>query len=227
MATTVERPPATVQVAPERRVVLRGVSWATYEALLADFVDCPAPRFAYDRGTLEIVVTLSTEHEETNRTLAFLVGIAAAELAIDMRNVGGMTFRRADIERGFEPDSGFYIQHEAHIRGRKQIDLAIDPPPDLVIEIDVTRDSLPKLPLYAGFGIPEVWRYDGERVVIQVLQADAYQESAVSRALPPLTGEAINRFLAESRTRPSSVWVRSVRDWARQQDVGNRPTSSP
>jgi Uma2 family endonuclease len=212
---------------PEDRIVLYHVPWSTYERLLADYSGRRAPRFTYDRGTLEIVVVLSTEHEETNRTLAFLVGVATAELTVDVRDVGGMTYHRADIERGFEPDSSFYVQHEPHVRDRKQIDLSVDPPPDLVIEIDVSRDSLPKLPLYAAFGVPEVWRYDGERVSIHVLQVDGYEESSVSRVLPPLTGEAINRFLVARRTQLSSAWVRSVQEWARQQGVGDRPTSSP
>jgi Uma2 family endonuclease len=222
MATTA--PPASRTAAPfgGERIILHGVPWETYERLLTDYADRRVPRFNYDRGRLEIVVALSTEHEETNRTLAFMVGVVTAELTVDVRDVGGMTYHRAEIERGFEPDSSFYIQHEPQVRERRQIDLSIDPPPDLVIEIDVSRDSLPKLPLYATFGVPEVWRYDGERVRIHVLQAESYQESAVSRVLPPMTGEAINRFLGARRTLPSSAWVRLVQEWARRQgaDLG-------
>jgi Uma2 family endonuclease len=227
MATTLDRPPAATKVVPDQRIVLRGVSWGTYRALLADFVDCQTPRFVFDRGTLEIVVTLSSGHEETKRTIEFLIDLVAGGLGIDVMRVGGMTFHRADIERGFEPDSCYYIQHLPEVRGREQIAPAIDPPPDLVIEIDVTRDSLPKLPLFAEFGIPEVWRHDGERVIIHVLQADGYQESAASQALPALTSETINRFLAEAQIQGSSEWMLSVLAWARQHRVPDQRLPSP
>jgi Uma2 family endonuclease len=227
MATTLERPPAARQTVPTERVVLRGVSWGTYQALLADFVDCRTPRFVYDRGTLEIVVTLSSGHEETKRTIEFLIDLVAGGLGLDVRRVGGMTFHRADIERGFEPDSCYYIQHLPEIGRHGEIDPTINPAPDLVIEIDVTRDSLPKLPLFAEFDIPEVWRHDGERVTIHVLQVDGYQESAASRALPPLTSEAINRFLTDALAQGSSDWMASVLAWARQQRGPNERPPSP
>ncbi|MDP9356919.1 MAG: Uma2 family endonuclease, partial [Chloroflexota bacterium] len=106
---------------PEQRILLRNVAWETYERLLADHLDSSAPRFAYDRGLLEIVRP-STEHETVNRTLALLVEVVAEELGIDVLNVGSMTFRRQDLQRGFEPGSSFYIQHESSVRGRTQID---------------------------------------------------------------------------------------------------------
>jgi Uma2 family endonuclease len=224
MAATVQRPTrqATRQRATPDRVILRGVSWTTYQSLLDDFVDCQAPRFAFDRGALEIVVTLSTEHEATNRTLAFLVGIAAAELAVDVRDVGGMTFRRADIERGFESDSCFYVQHEANVRGHTQVDPANDPPPELVIEIDVGRFSLDKFPIYAAIGVPEVWRCERGRVAVHLLRASGYEQAAASAALPLLTTDILNRFLAEGRSLSRLAWLRAVREWARAR-AANRP----
>ena len=93
----------------------------------------------------------------------------AEELGIEAEDLGSTTFRREDLERGFEPDSCFYIQNEKEIRGNVRIDPAVDQPPDLVIEIDITSPSLNKLPIYARMGVPEVWRYDGERMAILVL----------------------------------------------------------
>jgi Uma2 family endonuclease len=220
---TIQTPHGAVQRPPAERVVLHNVSWRTYESLLADYPNCQAPRFAYDRGTLEIVVTILSEHEEPNRTLAFLIESVAAELDIDFRSVGGMTYRREEAQRGFEPDSSFYIQSAPLVR-RRRIDPAVDPPPDLIIEIDVTSDSLRKFPLYAGLGIPEVWRYDGGRVAIHLLRGDAYEESATSSALPILTSKVVNRFLEQSTSLPRPAWLRAVRDWAQQQAVTERPT---
>jgi len=101
---------------------LHGVSWATYERLLADFQDSHAAHFAYDEGRLEIMV-LSAEHEEYKDMSILLVNVLAEEMDIDVRSFGSTTFQRADLERGFEPDGCFYIQHEAQVQGKIRIPL--------------------------------------------------------------------------------------------------------
>ncbi len=204
--------PSTVP--PAQRVILGNVSWTTYESLLADHLDRSVPHFAYDRGVLEIVCP-STPHEEDNRTLALLVEVVAEELGIDLQNVGSMTFKREDLQRGFEPDSSFYIASEERVRGRTQIDLAADPPPDLVIEIDVSHPSLDKLPIYAEMGVPEVWRVGEGRVTVLRLDDGGYAATDESGALPPLTAATLTRFLIESRDLPRTAWLRSLRAWVR------------
>jgi Uma2 family endonuclease len=201
---------------PEQRLVLHGVSWDTYESLLADHLNSSVPHFTYDRGELEIL-SPSAEHERDNRKLALLVEIVALEFGIDVDNVGSMTFKRRDLEQGFEPDTSFYIQNEERVRGKSQIELPDDPPPDLVIEMEVTRSAISKLPLYANVGVPEVWRSDGERVMILHLVAGEYRERPMSAAIPPLTSEILSRFLAASRTLKRTEWLRNVRDWAQAQ----------
>ena len=207
---------AAPSVPSEQRIVLQNVAWETYERLLADHLDSSSPRFAYDRGVLEIV-SPSTEHEERNRTLASIVEVVAEETATPFRNVGSMTFRRQDLERGFEPDSAFYVQHAPLVRGKRQIDLAVDSPPDLVIEIDITSSSLNKLPLYARMGVLEVWRDDGERlhVLLRRPTGDGYDEAVASRALPLLTTEVLTHFVAQSQSLERHDWLRMVRAWAR------------
>ncbi len=199
--------------AAERRVVLQGVSWATYERLLHDLKDSSSPRLTFDSGVLE-VMSPSAEHEESNRTIALLVEVLAEEFGIDVRNFGSTTFRREDLGQGFEPDSCFYVQNEARVRGRKEIDLATDPPPDLVVEVDITSPSLPKLPLYARAGVPEVWRYDGERVTVYRL-GDDYEIAEASAVLPGVTGRDLTRFLEESGAQRRTLWLKGVREWAR------------
>ncbi len=130
---------ATATSPPEQRVTLSDVSWETYERLLADHVDCQTPRLTYDRGTLEIVGTLSQLREEPNAILWSFVEHIATEWSIDTYCVGSMTFVHKGIQQGFSPDTAFYIQHAPHVRGLKQIDPTIHPPPDLVIEIDISR----------------------------------------------------------------------------------------
>lgn len=204
----------TVRNPVEQRVVLYDVSWETYERLLADHLDNSVPHFTYDRGVLAIVSPLP-EHEKINRTISLLVDLLAEELEIDVENLGSTTFKREDLKRGFEPDTCFYVQNAGHLGGKIELDLTVDPPPDLVIEIDITSPSLNRFPLFARFGVPEIWRYDGERMHILVLEEDGYLERAVSLALPILTSEVLTRFATEGTTLRRRIWMRQVREWAR------------
>ena len=133
--------PMTTIAPPEQRVILENVSWETYERLLAESIDSVGTRFTYDEGALEIMVG-SIAHENPNRTLAQLVEIVAEETDRDLHRAGSTTFKRKDLAKGFEPDSCFYIGHAQEARGREELDLVTDPPPDLVIEVDITRSSL-------------------------------------------------------------------------------------
>jgi Uma2 family endonuclease len=205
----------TVNSPAEQRVVLHNIGWNTYERLLADHENNSSPRFTYDRGELEIM-SPSPEHEKFNRRISQLVLAVAEELGIEAEDLGSTTFRREDLERGFEPDSCFYIQNEEQVRGKDRIDLAVDPPPDLVIEIDITSPSFSKLPIYAQIGVPEVWRYDGERMTILVLEDSDYAESTESIVLPPVTSSVLTEFIEKSRTARRTVWLKRAREWARE-----------
>jgi Uma2 family endonuclease len=200
--------------APEQRVVMTGVSWATYERLLADLKDSSSPRVTFDRGVME-VMSPSAEHEESNRTIALLVEVLAEEFGLDVRDLGSTTFKREDLGRGFEPDSCFYIRNEARMRGKKEVDLTVDPPPDLVVEVDITSPSLGKLPIYAAIGVPEIWRYDGQAVTILRLEGGGYAEADESVALPRVIGGELLRFIRESESKGRREWLSGVRAWAR------------
>jgi Uma2 family endonuclease len=205
----------TVKNPAEQRVVLHNIGWDTYERLLADHENNSAPRFTYDRGELEIM-SPSPEHEKVNRRIAQLVLAVAEELDIEAEDLGSTTFRREDLERGFEPDSCFYIQNEELVRGKDRIDPAVDPLPDLVIDIDITSPSFSKLPIYAQMGVPEVWRYDGERMTILTLEASDYAEITDSIALPPITSRVLTDFVEKSKTTRRTVLLKRVREWVRK-----------
>ena len=196
-------------------VILHNVSWETYESLLADHTDSSAPRFTYDQGELEIM-SPNPEHEVTNRRIAQLVLAIAEEMGLEAEDFGSTTFRREDLERGFEPDSCFYIQNEESVRGKSRIDLTVDPPPDLVIEIDITSPSLDKLPIYAQLEVQEVWRYDGEKLEILRREDEGYALSAESGVLPSLTNTVLSRFVEESKSTKRTAWLKKVRGWARE-----------
>ena len=206
---------STVASPAERLVVLHGVSWETYERLLAEHNEASGTRFTYSEGELEIMV-LSARHEQPNRILAQLVEVLAEEFGLDLCPLGSTTFKREALLKGFEPDSAFYIARATTLQNT-EIDAAVDPPPDLAIEVDVTRESLDRFPIFAAFGVPEVWRYDGSRVTIFRLEGGRYVETESSPAFPALTGNLITKFLEESRTLRSTEWLRRVREWARQQ----------
>lgn len=224
---------ATVLNPPEhatQTLILHNVSWALYEHLLAEHEDVCNPRFAYDRGVLEIMVT-SFEHEHLNRLIADIFAAIADELGVDYVNAGSTTFKRKDLEQGFEPDTSFYIQNAEHVRGRKRIDLTEDPPPDLVIEVDITHSSLNKFPVFAGMVIPEVWRSDGNELTIFKLEGEAYSAHPESGVLPGVTSAKLTRVILESQQLKRTAWLRNVREWARalksESDVSPAPAVPP
>jgi Uma2 family endonuclease/predicted HTH domain antitoxin len=203
---------ATVLSPPEQRIILRHISWETYERLLAENADSSTPRFTYDRGVLEIM-SPSAEHEELSHVLTLLVNVVAEELDIDIRGFGSTTFRSEDLARGFAPDSCFYMQSVERISGKTTLALAVDPPPDLVVEIDLTSSSLDKFPIYAHTGVPEIWRYDGTALRIFHLENAVYVEREESTVLPILTSHKLSQFVADSKSHKRPSWLRRVRHW--------------
>jgi Uma2 family endonuclease len=183
---------STVLSSPEARVILHNISWSLYEQLLA-------------------------EHEELNRLMDNYLAIIAMEWNIEYCDAGSTTFKREDLERGFEPDSCFYVQRAGQIAGKKRLDLTVDPPPDLVLEVDITHPALDKLSIFAVVGVPEVWRYDGERVRMLALAGDSYIEREQSLAFPALRSAHLVDLLADSQQMPRTAWLRHVHAWAQTQ----------
>jgi Uma2 family endonuclease len=193
-------------------VVLHNLSWQTYDRLLGEVSECSSLRLTYDRGTLEIT-SPSEEHEELNRSLAYLVEALVTELDLDSRSLGSATFRREDLDRGFEPDSCFYIQNASRVAGKKKLDLATDPPPDLVVEVELTSSVVDKLDIYSNLGVPEVWRCSASKVRILRLVSGLYEDSPSSLAFPFLTAEKLSELLREGRSVRRSQWIRTLRAW--------------
>lgn len=200
----------------EARVVLPNVSWETYERLLTDLLDCSVPHLTYDQGRLEIM-SPTAKHEEVNRNIERLVTITTLEMNVEVRSLGSTTFKREDLARGFEPDSCFYVQNERAIRGKRELDLSVDPPPDIVFEVDITSSSIDKRSIFAQFAVPEVWRYDDESIEILNLVNSVYVKTERSSVLPFLTAQVLTDFIAESLTLSGLEWMKKVRDWAQQQ----------
>jgi Uma2 family endonuclease len=207
-------PPASPESV--HRVVLRGVSFATYSALRDDLDRVgDRARLTFDRGTLEIMSPLY-RHDFGARCLLFIVEAVAKGLDLDFEAAGTTTFRREDLERGLEPDECFYTVNEPRIRGRETIDLADDPPPDLVIEVDLSHSSVDKLAIYAALGVPEIWRMEGSSVEILGLDAGrAYQPIEASRSFSFLTRPDIEDWVRRRKETRLKVWLRELDDWVR------------
>jgi Uma2 family endonuclease len=210
---------STTTVTPvERLVLLHNVSWNTYESLLRDCQDQSGTHFIYDEGELEIMV-LSRRHEFPNRALAQVVVLLSEELGIRVSEAGSMTYKREALLKGFEPDSAFYIARAAEIEAKDLDEITPEnaPPADLIIEVDVTSMSLPRFPIYAAFSVPEIWRYQNDRVSFYRLELDQYVEIKSSIAFPPLTSQMATVFLEDRKRMDNITWARRVRDWARAQ----------
>ena len=198
-------------------VTLQGITWQTYQSLVQELESQPAKRLTYDNGMLEIFMPLPP-HETYKRLLGRLVEIVTEEMNLEIRSLSASTWSRKDLLKGVEADECYYIQNEAAVRGKMKIDLAVDPPPDLAIEIDISSPSLPRLPIYAALGVPEVWQFDGERVRLLKLVAGEYVAQNQSQALPMVAVEVVRGFLTQAQEMGETSWAKAVRQWAKSQD---------
>jgi Uma2 family endonuclease len=204
----------SAETGADRRFVLHGVSWRFYQTFLAEMADRRI-FLTYDRGNLEIM-SPSEKHARSSCLLGRVVEILAEELDLPIDDLGTTTFQREDVDRGLEADECYYIRNEPRVRGKDGIDLTTDPPPDLAIEVDISRGSLNKLGIYAALRFPEVWQFDGTKVHVHVLQPDGrYAVGETSVSFPFLPMAEVARFLQQAATMDKTSWARSFRAWVR------------
>jgi Uma2 family endonuclease len=201
--------------------MLHGISWETYERMLEEIGEQPGLRMTYDRGSLEIMTT-SALHEYLKSWLAQLIEMMCFQLGIRKRCGGSFTHKREDLLKGIEPDECYWIQNEAAVRGKKQINLAVDPPPDLALEVDVSRSWLDRIAIFAALRIPEVWCFDGRSLRIHLLQPNGeYAQSDTGAAFPFLPMTDFARFLQFDERTDELTQMRAFVDWLREQDFQN------
>jgi Uma2 family endonuclease len=206
----------------EQRFVLYGVPWSDYLRMLR-LMERRHVRLTYDRGDLEIM-SPPPRHEVFTTLLDQLILEVFNEVGMPRLSLGSTTFKQRRKKRGLEPDRCFYIQNEPVMRGKDKIDLRTDPPPDLAIEVEVSRSALDRMAVYAGLGVPEVWRCDGETLTVHVLGDDGkYHPVEQSRALPFLPMQELVRFLRQRAQVDETTLIRSFREWVRRQNWP-RPT---
>jgi len=193
----------------ETRTVLENVRWDTFVEL-AEQRRGSVPRMTFDGGVLEFM-SPRRQHENIGRLLGRLVETYTEVREIEIQSVASTTFKRKDLQKAFEADESYYIEHAELIRPKEEVDLTIDPPPDLVIEVEMTSSAIRKLKLFAAMGVPEVWRYDGEKLQMFELAEAEYAPCERSRSLPELTAITINGILERRFEMGETAIIREFR----------------
>jgi Uma2 family endonuclease len=211
MAQTLAAPTPPIEGS---QLVLYAVSWETYEKLLEAFAEHPKLRMTYYKGTLELMTPLP-EHETYSWTLGRLIAALSEEMGLEIRGLKSTTWRSKPKAVGKEADECFYIQNEAAIRGKLKINLKVDPPPDLAIEIDTTNSSIDKMAVYAELKVPEVWRFEDTKLTINILADTDYVESETSLAFGSFPVKELTRFMQLDSQKGENARMREFREWVR------------
>ncbi|MGF2034715.1 MAG: Uma2 family endonuclease [Nostoc sp. CmiVER01] len=196
------------------QLLIKHVSWPAYKRILAELGDNRSSRIGYSQGMLEIMAPLP-EHEVAKVIIGDLVKVLLEELDLEFWSLGSTTFDKESMDAGVEPDDCFYIQNEARVRGKDRINLEIDPPPDLAIKIDIT--SRTRFNNYQDLRVPELWRWNGRKLEINVLFNGKYLESNTSSIFPNLPiQQVIPEYLMLSKTNGRNTTMKGFRAWIRQ-----------
>lgn len=208
----------------EQRLILTSVNWQKYEQLLQELREGRRARLTYDRGSLEMMNPLD-EHERCHKLIESLILLVADELHLPVAGYPAPTLKRADLGIGTEPEAAYYIQTEARMQGRAEIDLAVDPAPDLILEVELSRSEINKFALYAQLGVREVWRYISKpgdtflqgNFFIHTLHGDRYLEDDYGLAFPCLSAGRILQFIDQSDAIGLMPALRDLRQWIQKQ----------
>jgi len=203
-----------LDVPPGQRLIIKDVTWQEFEAILEDLGNHRPARIAYNKGILEIRMP-SPEHEVDKELIGDMVKILLEELEIDCECFGSTTFKSQEMNSGVEPDQCFYVKNHELMRGKRRVDLSVDPPPDLAIEVDVTSKT--QLDAYADLGVTELWRFEKSHLQICVLEAGKFISSSISPTFPDLPIiDLISQFVIQSLTEGRSPTLRAFRSRVRQ-----------
>ena len=199
--------------------IFRNIAWEEYKSIVKALENAPRYRLAYDNGTLQIMTT-SPKHERIKMLLGWLVLELAKASGQPFDSIGSATLMNDEVRKGTEPDDCYYLQNASRVIG-KDIDLNVDPPPDLAIEVDLASPSLKKFPIYASLGVPELWRHKSGRVKFYQLGIGDYEEISQSQAFPFLSPDVITEHVLMGLEQGPMLMLRSFADWV----TANKPTA--
>ncbi|MEG4320841.1 MULTISPECIES: Uma2 family endonuclease [unclassified Microcoleus] len=203
-----------LSIQPGQQLLVEDVSWQQFESILAELGERRASRLSYSNRRLEIMVPLP-EHEKAKEIIGDMVKILLEARQIPFESLGSTTLKNERMSQAVEPDNCFYIQNQAAVIGKNRLDMSVDPPPDLAIEIDLT--SRTQLDNYQILGVPELWRYARRGLQINVLEAEQYIESDVSPTFPniPIV-ELVNQYAHQSQVAGRTQAIQALRNWVRE-----------
>ncbi len=203
-----------IVVKPGQQLLLQDISWQDFEEILDELGEHRSSRISYSNGVLEIMVPLP-EHEKDKEIIGDIVKILLDELEIDFESLGSTTFKNEQMNQAIEPDACFYIQNYQAVLGKDRLDLSIDPPPDLAIEIDITNRT--QLDNYLLLEVPELWRYTRQGVQIYLLEGKRYTKSLTSPNFPNISiVELIESHVKQAQTEGRSKAIRAFRKWVQE-----------
>jgi Uma2 family endonuclease len=194
---------------PETRLVLENVAWSTFVEL-ADQRRGSVPRMTYDNGVLEMM-SPKRLHENLGCLIGRMIEAYSEAKSIEIISVASVTVKRSDLKKAFEADESYYVAHANQVFDKEELDFEIDPPPDLVIEVEITSSAIEKMKLFAMMRVPEVWRHDGAKLEMFRLVASEYQSIESSIELLGLKADLINQTLAASKTTPETKLIQGFR----------------
>ncbi|MEG4421184.1 Uma2 family endonuclease [Microcoleus sp. LAD1_D5] len=203
-----------LKIQPGQQLLVEDVNWQQFESILAELGERRASRLSYSNGRLEIMVPLP-EHEKAKEIIGDMVKILLETRQIAFESLGSTTLKNESMSQAVEPDTCFYIQNQAAVIGKNRLDMSVDPPPDLAIEIDLT--SRTQLDNYQILGVPELWRYARRGLQINVLQTEQYIESDVSPTFPniPIV-ELVNQYTQQSQLGGRTHAIQAFKNWVRE-----------
>jgi Uma2 family endonuclease len=207
----IESPPKPIG---EKRITFRNLDWHAFKQIQSLLTERTRARFTYDNGVLEITMPLEG-HERSARLIELFVRVLVVELGMKIKTMGSTTLDREDLLKSAEPDNGYYIQNYALVANR-EINLNVDPAPDLVVEVDITNTDLNKNSLYASMGVPEFWRFNGREWKILQLTDGVYVERDRSPTFPLIEKNDLYQFLERALLDEVSAEI-DFRQWVRQQ----------
>ncbi|HEV3003278.1 MAG TPA: Uma2 family endonuclease [Pirellulales bacterium] len=217
-------PQKRTKTAPRERMVLHGIPWELYEAL-RDVEDNWHVRMTYDRGRLELM-SPSSKHERVKKRTGRLIELLTLELDIPIYSLGQTTWKQPRLKKAFEADECYYILNEKQVRGQVDFDLEVDPAPDLVVEIEISRSATHRMHLYGSVGVLEVWRF--KRGLLRAYERTAngeYVEREMSPNLSFLRVADLTPFLPLALGEDETARVKAFQTWVREKFPGRPPAA--
>ena len=197
----------------EMRRIVEGVTWQDYLKLMDATPDFSLPH-TYDEGTLEMM-SPRKDHDWVAKLIGRMIEALTLDLDIPIQSTRSTSLRSAGRGGGLQPDQSYYIANEPRVRCKDTYDPEHDPPPDLVIEVDVTSSSVPRMPVFAKIGVPELWRCKRDRIQFyRLANSGEYELVPRSIAFPFLKPADVMRFVKRRAEVGENALLREFLAWA-------------